>query len=122
MTSLLDAITGAEGGADMDPRFPHGPEGWSPAAALEAARAEGLELGAEHWEALRALQDYFARHQATPINLRELHDALDEKFHNHGGIKHLYRLFPGGPVAQGCRLAGLEVPAGAIDKSFGSVA
>lgn len=122
MTSLLDAITGAEGGADLDPRFPHAPESWSPAAALESARAEGLELGAEHWEALRALQDYFARHHAIPINLRELHDALDEKFHSHGGIKHLYRLFPGGPVAQGCRLAGLEVPAGAIDKSFGSVA
>jgi hypothetical protein len=25
-------------------------------------------------------------------------------------------------VAQGCRLAGLKAPAGAIDKSFGSVA
>jgi tRNA 2-thiouridine synthesizing protein E len=122
MTSLMDAITGAGSGADKDPRFPHAPEGWTPAAALAAARAEGLEPGEDHWEALRALQEFFSKREAPAVNLRELHDALDEKFHRHGGIRHLYRLFPGGPVAQGCRLAGLKVPAGAIDKSFGSVA
>lgn len=122
MTSLLDAITGAGSGAKKDPRFPHASEGWTPSAALEAARTESLELGADHWEALRALQEYFAKHEATAVNLRMLHDALDERFHRQGGIKYLYRLFPGGPVAQGCRLAGLKVPAGAIDKSFGSVA
>jgi tRNA 2-thiouridine synthesizing protein E len=55
------------------------------------------------------------------MNMRELHDALDEKFHPQGGMKYLYKLFPGGPVAQGCRLAGIDVPAGAVDKSFGSV-
>ena len=89
--------------------------------AVEAARQEGLELGEDHWEALRALQEYYARHEATAVNLRELHDALDEKFHRQGGIRHLYQLFPGGPVAQGCRIAGLKAPAGAIDKGFGSV-
>lgn len=120
MTSLIDALTGRESG--QDPRFPHAAAGWSPAAAVETAQQEGLEIGEEHWEAVRALQEYYARHQATAVNLRELHDALDEKFHRQGGIKHLYRLFPGGPVAQGCRIAGLKVPAGAIDKGFGSVA
>lgn len=121
MTSLLDALTGSE--PAQDPRFPHAAEGWTPAAALEAARQEGLEIGEDHWEVLRALQEYYAKHaQTAAVNLRELHDALDEKFHYKGGLKHLYRLFPGGPVAQGCRLAGLAVPAGAIDKGFGSVA
>jgi tRNA 2-thiouridine synthesizing protein E len=81
-----------------------------------------VELGEEHWDALRALQEYHARHAASAVNLRELHDALDEKFHRQGGIRHLYRLFPGGPVAQGCRIAGLKAPAGATDKGFGSVA
>ncbi|MYB34192.1 MAG: sulfite reductase, partial [Gammaproteobacteria bacterium] len=32
-----------------------------------------------------------------------------------------YYLFPGGPVSQGSIVAGLEVPSGSVDKSFGSV-
>ena len=71
---------------------------------------------------LVALQEYYKRHNESTINLRELHDALDEKFHRQGGIRHLYQILPGGPVAQGCRIAGLTAPAGATDKSFGSSA
>ncbi len=122
MTSLMDAIVGGGNTADKDPRFPHAPAGWTPAAAVEAAREEGMEIDEDRWEALRALQEYYARHEETAVNLRELHDALDEKFHRQGGIRHLYQLFPGGPVAQGCRIAGLKAPAGAIDRGFGSVA
>lgn len=121
MTSLMDATVGAGSGSGKDPKFPHAPPDWTPAAALEAARREGLELGEDHWEALRALQEYYARHEDIAINMRELHDALDEKFHLKNGIKGLYLLFPGGPVAQGCRIAGLKAPAGAIDTGFGSV-
>ena len=122
MTSLMDAIVGAHSGSPKDPKFPHAPAGWEPAAALDAARQEGLELGEDHWEALRALQEYYARHEEITANLRELHDALDEKFHRQGGIRYLYLLFPGGPIAQGCRIAGLKALAGATDKGFGSVA
>ena len=68
-----------------------------------------------------ALQDYYVRHGPKRINIRELHDALEERFYHKGGIKYLYLLFPGGPVAQGCRIAGLVPPAGAADKGFGSV-
>lgn len=119
MASLMDEIIGGDG---RDPRFPHAPVGWTPALAASSARDEGLALGDQHWDALRALQEYYARHAAAAIRLRELHDALEEKFHGHGGIRHLYRLFPGGPVVQGCRIAGLKAPAGAADKGFGSVA
>ena len=122
MTTLMDGLIGREGGAGKDPRFPHAPAGWTQAAAIGIARQEGIELGENHWDALRGLHEYYARHQGSAINRRELHDALDEKFHRQGGIKHLYRLFPGGPVAQGCRIAGLKAPAGAVDRGFGSVA
>ena len=122
MTSLIDEIRAGGNAAAPDPAFPHAPAGWTRAQALQAAQQEGLELGDEHWTALRALQEYFARHEPTAINLRELHDALDEKFHRLGGIRQLYLLFPGGPVAQGCRIAGLKAPAGATDRGFGSVA
>lgn len=117
----MDEIIG-DGGTGNDARFPHAPAGWTSALAAQNAQREGLELGEEHWEALRALQEYYARHEATTVNLREMHDALDEKFHRQGGIRHLYLLFPKGPVAQGCRLAGLKAPAGATDLGFGSVA
>lgn len=120
MANLMEAIVGGEGAGNA--QFPHAPEGWSPAGAVEAARREGLALSDEHWEVLRALQEYCAKHEPNALNLREMHDALDEKFHRAGGLRHLYAIFPGGPIAQGCRLAGLKPPAGAIDKGFGSVA
>jgi len=122
MTSLIDEIRAGGAPAAPDPAFPHAPEGWTRARALETAKQERLELGDGHWTALRALQEYYAKHETPGVNMRELHDALDEKFHAQGGIRHLYVLFPGGPIAQGCRIAGLKAPAGAIDRGFGSVA
>ena len=99
--------------------FPHAPDEWDEAVATEVAHHEGLSLEDQHWEMIRALQEFFARNEDP--NVRELHDALEEKFHALGGLKFLYKLLPGGPVAQGCRLAGLKAPAGAEDRSFGSV-
>jgi tRNA 2-thiouridine synthesizing protein E len=106
----------------LNKRFPYAPAGWTPEIALNTARDEGLAPGDEHWEVVRALQEYFARHAEEPmIHQRELHDALEELFHRRGGMRYLYSLFPKGPVAQGCRLAGLQAPAGSVDKGFGSV-
>jgi len=102
--------------------FPHAPTDWTPEQAQQAATADGLEPTDSHWDAVRALQEFHARHiDDTGINVRELHDALDERFHALGGMKFLYRLFPGGPVSQGCRMAGLSAPAGSSDSGFGSV-
>lgn len=102
-------------------RYPFAPMGWHEGDAHQLAESQGLALGPDHLELLSALQEYFAKHERPDVNIRELHDALEERFHSRGGMKYIYRLFPGGPVAQGCQLAGLDVPAGAADKSFGSV-
>lgn len=107
------------GASQYDPDFPAAPAGWNRTNAETIAQAEGLTLDADRLEVIRALQGWFAEHQR--INVRELHDALDEHFHAKGGLKYLYGILPGGPIAQGCRLAGLEPPAGAADQSFGSV-
>jgi len=106
---------------ERDADFPHAPEGWTRDTATAAAAQDGLEMGDEHWELVKSLQEYFARHEGKPMHSRELTDALDEHFHARGGMKHLYRLCPGGPVTQGCKMAGLEAPAGSNDKGFGSV-
>jgi TusE/DsrC/DsvC family sulfur relay protein len=103
-----------------DARFPNAPAEWSPENAKQAAQEQGLALTEDHWEVVRSLQEFYARHEGPTINVRELHDALEEHFHHEGGLKHLYELFPKGPVTQGCQLAGLQPPAGAQDKGFGS--
>lgn len=118
MDEILNAISFPE--QDKDLRYPHAPVDWSRAKAEELATAEGINLTEEHMEVVFDLQEYFFRHEGR-INFRELHDALDEEYHLKGGLKHLYQIFPGGPVAQGCRLAGLDVPAYAEDKNFGTV-
>lgn len=108
---------------DIIPDFPDAPPDWTPELATEKARQVGLRLTDAHCDVVRALQHYFLQHEEdSHINLRELHDALDERFHHLGGLKYLFQLFPGGPIAQGCRVAGLEVPTLATDRSFGSVA
>jgi tRNA 2-thiouridine synthesizing protein E len=104
----------------MSDTFPHAPADWTTSVAEQVASEDGLELTEDHWQLVRALQEYYSKAERT--TLREITDALEESFHAKGGMKYLYQIIPGGPVAQGCKLAGLTVPAGAVDKSFGSVA
>ncbi len=120
MTESMDDILHPGDAGRAVPEFPEAPPGWTPDRAREQAASEGIELGDDHWLVVRALQEYRVRNAAA-FNARELKDALDEKFNARGGIRFVYGLFPGGPVAQGCRIAGLPVPAGAEDKGFGSV-
>jgi tRNA 2-thiouridine synthesizing protein E len=122
MAESMSEIMNPSAAPQKDPAFPNAPTGWTKTAAEDTAAREGLTTTEDHWEAVRALQEFFGRHsEETKVNARELHDALDERFHQKGGIKYLYEIFPGGPVAQGSRIAGFEPPAGAIDPSFGSV-
>jgi tRNA 2-thiouridine synthesizing protein E len=100
--------------------FPNAPEDWDIKIAETAASEDGLKLSDDHLDLIRALHEYYSKVEFP--QLRQIKDALNEKFHSRGGMKYLYQIAPGGPVAQGCRLAGLNVPAGAVDKSFGSVA
>lgn len=103
-----------------DAQFPDAPDGWTTAQAEALATQTALALGGDHWEVVRVLQGCF-KDEVTP-RLRLLHDALEARFADKGGMKYLYGILPGGPIAQGCALAGLKPPAGARDLSFGSVA
>ncbi len=90
MTGVTDVIMESASGSRRDPEFPNAPAEWTPEAAAKTAQQGGLQLGGDHWEAVKALQDYYARHDNTGINTRELHDALSERFHSRGGMKFLY--------------------------------
>lgn len=121
MAKSMNDILHPKGEAEAQPEFPNAPAGWTKEVALSSASKETLKLGDDHWALVNALQEYFTRHENSSIKVRELSDALDEKFHSKGGIKYLFELFPDGPIAQGCRIAGLTPPSGSTDKGFGSV-
>ena len=63
MPSLMDEIVSGGSAPKPDPRFPHAPEGWTPALAAQTAKSESLQLGDGHWETIRALQEYYAKHE-----------------------------------------------------------
>ncbi len=92
---------------------------WSEDAARERARALGITLGAEHLRILHALRDNFRTHPQA--HAREMLECMERIAAPDGNRRHLYALFPGGPVRQACELAGLPIPPGASDPSFGNV-
>lgn len=123
MTSKKDEIIDymlTQGGMPRrDAEFPNAPEGWSRAGAVEIAKAAGIDPTDEHWEVVRVLHGAYKEDPDPKIAM--LHDALAARFAKQGGMKHLYQILPGGPITQGCKLAGLVPPPGSTDKGFGSV-
>jgi TusE/DsrC/DsvC family sulfur relay protein len=91
---------------------------WSEAIARQKAAEEGIELTDKHWEVIRFLREHYKRNDVRTA--RALLDSVAEKFEAEGGRKYLYRLFPQGPVTQGCKIAGLPTPDGSQDRSFGT--
>jgi tRNA 2-thiouridine synthesizing protein E len=108
------------GAMQAEPGFRDAPEGWTRAQAEALAAKSGLRLVEDVWEVIRVLQGSY-KDEVSP-RLRLLRDALEARFAAKGGMKYLYRVLPGGPIAQGCALAGLKPPQSATDHSFGSVA
>jgi tRNA 2-thiouridine synthesizing protein E len=119
-SGVMYAILHPDVKAEPNPNFRDAPDGWTEAQAEAAAAQSNLKLTEDHWEVVRVLQGCY-RDEVSP-RLRLLHDALQARFAAKGGMKYLFTILPGGPIAQGCALAGLKPPAGARDISFGSVA
>ena len=86
----------------------------------EMAEKEGISLSNEHLGVIECLRDYYLEFGEAEKG-RDIEDMLDEVFDGHGGRKYLWKLFPGGPVTQGMRIAGLPVPPHTGDKGFGTV-
>lgn len=95
-------------------------EPWSEDIAREISAKEGITLTPEHWEVVCFMRDHYEECGLASSGRTLLH-CLEEEFAEQGGRKYLYRLFPGGPVSQGSRIAGLPLPAYSSDKSFGTV-
>jgi tRNA 2-thiouridine synthesizing protein E len=98
----------------------HEAERWSPRLAGQIAREEGIELEEDHWLVIYCLRERF-RELGPDWTARDVTRRLGKDFADNGGRRHLYELFPHGPLAQGCRIAGLPLPQGTLNRSFGSV-
>ncbi|MCI0506798.1 MAG: TusE/DsrC/DsvC family sulfur relay protein [Gammaproteobacteria bacterium] len=92
---------------------------WGRNNSLALAKSEGVDLNDEHWAVIVFLRQYYLEH-GLPITARTTARALNKNFYSLGGNKYLHRLFSGGPVTQGSRLANLRTPAYATDPSFGA--
>lgn len=114
------AMAAGEAGADIEEAMrAEEIKAWSLQAASAAAAKEGIELTAAHWKVIEFLQKTYVVN-GPASHARALASLLDEAFAVDGGAKTLYRLFPGGPVAQGSRLAGVPAPHDSKDPSFGT--
>jgi tRNA 2-thiouridine synthesizing protein E len=94
-------------------------QNWNRNKSLNLAKDEGICLTDEHWAVIAYLRSYYLKH-GLPRFARTTARALDKQFSDQGGNRYLYRLFAGGPVTQGSRLANLRTPANATDVSFGT--
>ncbi|MGB9495708.1 MAG: TusE/DsrC/DsvC family sulfur relay protein [Azonexus sp.] len=93
---------------------------WSPKVAHRIAAAEGVVLEEDHFAFLHHLRDHY-RNCGPTWTASALARAFKDEYASLGGSRYLYALFPKGPIAQGCRIAGLPLPHDALDTSFGSV-
>ena len=92
---------------------------WDRNKSVDLANCEGISLSDEQWAVIVYLHSYYVEH-GLPGFARTTARALNRQFAAQGGNKYLHRLFAGGPVAQGSRLANLRTPATASDVSFGT--
>jgi len=93
---------------------------WSPAIARELARSEGIELTEAHFTVLDFLRDYMIEQGGSHENAHKILRTLEDHFVTEGGGRWLYSLFPGGPVRQGSKIAGLPESPHLVDPSFGT--
>lgn len=86
-------------------------EDWDEQVAQALAAQEGIELGAEHWQVLYALRDFYQEFDLSPAN-RALVKYLAQRFGKEvGNSMYLNSLFKGTPAKLAARLAGLPKPA-----------
>jgi tRNA 2-thiouridine synthesizing protein E len=92
---------------------------WDRSKSVELAKSEGICLKDEHWAVIIYLRRYYLQY-GVPRDVQTLVEALNRQFSVLGGDQYLQRLFPGGPVRQGSRLANLRMPAIASDDVLGN--
>ncbi len=85
------------------------PADWTEDVATAIARAEGIELGEDHWEVIRFMRRQYEERQVAPDS-RHVVRHLVERLGPERGRNRLFELFPYGYPGQACRIAGMKRP------------
>ncbi len=84
------------------------PAAWSAEVAVVLARRAGIELGEDHWDAIRFMRRFYEENQVAPdarFVIRHLVQRLGP-----GARNRLFELFPYGYPGQACKIAGMRRP------------
>ena len=86
---------------------------WNEHVANALARKDGLDqLTPAHWEIITFLRSYYEKYGLSPL-VKILTLEVRKTFGpEKGNTKYLYDLFPQGPSASGCRIAGIPKAVG----------
>ncbi|KAA3641525.1 MAG: TusE/DsrC/DsvC family sulfur relay protein [Proteobacteria bacterium] len=85
------------------------PADWSYQVAEHLAQQDGLTLTSAHKEIIFAVRDIYQETGDTPP-MRLLIKVLRQRLHENIDSRHLYQLFPDGPVRFASKYAGLPKP------------
>ena len=101
-------LAGTEFEVDED-GFIQEPEKWNEAVAEDLAKQESsvTPMGSDHWKLVNYIRDYYLQYEvAPPIRMLCKKNAFD--------LKYVYEMFPKGPAAGACKVAGLPKPTGCV--------
>ncbi len=91
---------------------------WNRAKSQLIANNENIILTDAHWAVLKYLRESYLK-SGLPKHARLLSESLNKVFFSEGGKEHLHKLFPGGAITQGSRLANLPTPADSVEGLHG---
>ena len=84
------------------------PEKWNKKLAEDLAKIEeAYPMSEDHWKVVDYLRNYYLEFEiAPPIRMLTKRTGLE--------LKYIYQLFPKGPAAGACKVAGLPKPTGCV--------
>jgi len=85
------------------------PEKWSEAVAEDLAKEESniQPMDEDHWKLVKYIRDYYHDFEVAPaVRMVCKRTGMD--------LKYIYEMFPKGPAAGACKVAGLPKPTGCV--------
>lgn len=90
------------------------PSDWTEEVSKIIAKNEGLEMKDEHTGLVDYFREYWDENKTHPtmhILVKNIGTCIGKTFHDHRAVaEYMYKIFPGEPIAELCKLAGLPKP------------